>query len=273
MSGPDGAAGAWLGGAAGDTAYCVLAPNPGPMTLDGTNTWVLGAPGGDRAVVVDPGPLDEGHLGRVLDAVRARGARVSEVLLTHGHRGPQRGRGPLRRAGRGRARAGPGPGVPAGRRRAWARGTSCGPGTSSSGSSPLPATRRTRCRSCVPADGAVLTGDTVLGRGTTVVAYPDGRLAAYLESLDRLLDLTETGVVTSILPGHGPVLADARRVIEEYLEHRSERLEQVREAVAAGARSPREVVETVYADVDRAVWPSAELSVRAQLEYLEQQSR
>ena len=120
----------------------------------------------------------------------------------------------------------------------------------------------------VPADGAVLTGDTVLGRGTTVVAYPDGRLAAYLDSLDRLHDLAEAGAVTSILPGHGPVLPDALAAIEAYQEHRAERLEQVRAAVAAGRTTPRAVVELVYADVDRALWPAAELSVRAQLDYL-----
>jgi glyoxylase-like metal-dependent hydrolase (beta-lactamase superfamily II) len=120
----------------------------------------------------------------------------------------------------------------------------------------------------LPADGAVLTGDTILGRGSTVVAHPDGRLGPYLESLDRLHDLAEAGAVTSILPGHGPVLADAMAAIEAYQEHRAERLEQVRAAVAAGADTPRAVVESVYADVDPALWPAAELSVRAQLDYL-----
>ncbi len=120
----------------------------------------------------------------------------------------------------------------------------------------------------LPAEGAVLTGDTVLGRGSTVVAYPDGRLAAYLESLERLRDLAEVGAVTSIWPGHGPVLPDAITAIEGYQEHRAARLEQVREAVAAGAQTPRAVVEQVYADVDPALWPAAELSVRAQLDYL-----
>ena len=91
----------------------------------------------------------------------------------------------------------------------------------------------------LPAEGAVLTGDTVLGRGSTVVAYPDGRLAAYLESLERLRDLAEVGAVTSIWPGHGPVLPDAIAAIEGYQEHRAERLEQVRAAVAAGAADAR----------------------------------
>ncbi|HKE68637.1 MAG TPA: MBL fold metallo-hydrolase, partial [Nocardioidaceae bacterium] len=122
----------------------------------------------------------------------------------------------------------------------------------------------------LPAESAVLTGDTVLGRGTTVVAHPDGELGAYLGSLRRLRDLAESAEVTRVWPGHGPLIDDALAVIEGYLAHRAERLEQVREAMAAGASTPREVVERVYADVDPVLWPAAELSVRAQLEYLEQ---
>lgn len=76
---------AWAGGQVTERAHCVLAPNPGPMTLDGTNTWVLLEPGGTEAVVIDPGPLDEGHLARVVDTVASMGARVTETILTHGH--------------------------------------------------------------------------------------------------------------------------------------------------------------------------------------------
>jgi glyoxylase-like metal-dependent hydrolase (beta-lactamase superfamily II) len=121
----------------------------------------------------------------------------------------------------------------------------------------------------VPEDGAVLTGDTVLGRGTTVVAHPDGRLGEYLDSLRRLRDLAAGEGLTTVLPGHGPVLPRPVEVLEYYLRHREERLAQVRAAVAGGARTPREVVEVVYADVDRVLWPAAELSVRAQLAYLD----
>jgi len=120
----------------------------------------------------------------------------------------------------------------------------------------------------VPPDRAVLTGDTVLGRGTTVVAHPDGRLGAYLGSLRRLRDLAEQQQIAAIWPGHGPVLDEALPVIEHYLRHRAERLDQVREALAQGAVEPMDVVRTVYADVDERLWPAAELSVRAQLEYL-----
>jgi glyoxylase-like metal-dependent hydrolase (beta-lactamase superfamily II) len=110
----------------------------------------------------------------------------------------------------------------------------------------------------------VLTGDTILGRGTTVVAYPDGDLGDYLTSL-RLLELLRT---VPVLPGHGPALTDCGAAAAFYLRHRLARLDQVRAVVAEGATTPEEVVRTVYADVDPRLWPAAELSVRAQLAYL-----
>ncbi len=82
---PDSTLAPWSGGQVTVRAHCVLAPNPGPMTLDGTNTWVLLEPGAADALVVDPGPLDEAHLRRVLDVVAAAGARVAETVLTHRH--------------------------------------------------------------------------------------------------------------------------------------------------------------------------------------------
>jgi glyoxylase-like metal-dependent hydrolase (beta-lactamase superfamily II) len=237
------------------SAAVVLAPNPGPMTLEGTNTWLLRAPGSDGCVVVDPGPLHEGHL----QAVAAQG-RVDVVLLTHGHHdhsagarrfaeltgAPVRALDPAHRLGD--EGLGAGDVVVGGGLEVRVLAT---PGHSSDSLSfALP--------------DAVLTGDTILGRGTTVVAHPDGVLAHYLESLQRLRDL---GDVT-VLPGHGPELPSAGAAAQYYLDHREQRLEQVRAAVAAGAGTPREVVEVVYADVDRVLWHAAEMSVRAQLDYL-----
>ena len=124
----------------------------------------------------------------------------------------------------------------------------------------------------LPADHALLTGDTVLGRGTTVVAHPDGELAAYLDSLERIRSLTGDGSVASILPGHGPVVPDAAAMVAFYRVHRAERLDQVRQALADGAAAEDDPVEgvlrRVYAEVPSEVWPAARLSIRAQLEYL-----
>ncbi|HEU0104335.1 MAG TPA: MBL fold metallo-hydrolase [Mycobacteriales bacterium] len=243
------------------SAAVLLAPNPGPMTLEGTNSWVLRAPGEAACVVVDPGPLHEGHL----QALAACGP-VAVVLLTHGHadhregaarfaelvRAPVRALDPAHRLGE----EGLGEGDVAAAAGLEVRVLATPGHTADSLSFLIEADG--------DAPGAVLTGDTVLGRGTTVVAHPDGVLADYLSSLRRLRDLGGR----TVLPGHGPELPSAGEAAERYLAHREQRLDQVRAAVAAGAHTPQAVVESVYADVDRALWPAAELSVRAQLAYL-----
>jgi glyoxylase-like metal-dependent hydrolase (beta-lactamase superfamily II) len=225
----------------------VRAPNPGPLTLEGTNSWLLRAPGG-RTVLVDPGPADEAHLATLA------ASRPSLVLVTHGH--PDHVDGLPRLLDLlGAVEVWRGAG---GRRDVDGLSVEALPTPGHTGDS---------VTFVVEVDGerAVLTGDTVLGRGTTVVAYPDGDLGDYLDSLGRL---AEVGPVP-VLPGHGPALADCAAAARVYLAHRRVRLDQVRQALAAGARTTADVVEIVYSDVDRALWPAAELSVRAQLAYLE----
>jgi glyoxylase-like metal-dependent hydrolase (beta-lactamase superfamily II) len=243
-------------------ASVLLAANPSPMTLDGTNTWLLRAPDQARTVVVDPGPDDPAHL----RAVESAAGRVETILLTHGHAdhsagartlaeltgAPVRALDPKLRLGS-QGLADGDVVVAAGLEiRVWTT-----PGHSSDSLSLL----------VDDATGAaVLTGDTILGRGTTVVAWPDGDLSAYLRSLRRLAEL---GPAT-VLPGHGPELANAGEAAAFYLAHREQRLAQV--AAVVDELGPdvdaRTVVEAVYQDVDRALWPAAELSVRAQLAYL-----
>jgi glyoxylase-like metal-dependent hydrolase (beta-lactamase superfamily II) len=254
--------GGWAGGVVSERATCVLAPNPGPLTLDGTNTWVLAEPGSQECVVVDPGPLHEPHLAAVLDVVAARGLRVASTLLTHSHsdhaesasRFAELTRAPVRALGRGHDDLGDGDRVLVGGLELAVVATPGHTGDSLS--------------FVLPADGSLLTGDTVLGRGTTVVAWPDGELAAYLSSLERLERMAGAGAVTTILPGHVPTLPDAAGVLRMYLQHRGERLEQVRVAAAEVGEDADAVVERVYVDVPREVWPAARLSVLAQLDYL-----
>jgi len=107
----------------------------------------------------------------------------------------------------------------------------------------------------------------VLGRGTTVIAR-DGNLADYLATLARLRDLAGQAGLRVLLPGHGPPLTDPAGTLDFYLAHRRERLAEVTAALAAGDRTPAEIVARVYLDVDRSLWPFAEWSVRAQLDYL-----
>ena len=108
----------------------------------------------------------------------------------------------------------------------------------------------------------------VLGRGTTVITHPDGDLGAYLDSLDLLEGLVKTREVVELLPGHGPTVTDPLPWLSFYRRHRRERLDEIRAALAAGDRTASEIVARVYAEVDRSVWPAAEQSVRAQLDYL-----
>ncbi len=244
-------------------ASVVLARNPSPMTLEGTNTWVLRAPGVEACVVVDPGEEDDEHLRRV-----AEQGPVALVLLTHRH--PDHAGGarrfaeltgaPVRALDRslvlGSEALGDGDVVAAAGVELRVVHT---PGHTSDSLSFLldgPGT-----------DPVVLTGDTILGRGTTVIAHPDGVLGPYLDSLRRLADLRPG---TAVLPGHGPELPDAPAAAAAYLEHREQRLDQVRDALGRLGHdaTARQVVEMVYADVDEVLWPAADLSVEAQLVYV-----
>lgn len=261
--------GPWTGGRVSARARCVLAPNPGPMTLDGTNTWLLCEPGGDEVVVVDPGPAGEDHLHAVLAAVGAMGARVVQTLLTHRH-ADHAGGAPRFAALTGAPVRALDPALRHGDGQGLANGDVVAAAGLVLRVVETPGHTSDSLCFVLVADGALLTGDTVLGRGSTVIAAPDGRLDDYFESLDRLERITGTGGVQLVLPGHGPALPDAHAAVAAYLEHRRERLSQVAAALAAGARTTREVVEHVYIDVDRSLWPAAELSVQAQLDFLAQ---
>jgi len=229
-------------------ATLIRAPNPGPMTLDGTNTWLLRATGGRPAVVVDPGPLDEGHL----RAVAAAGP-VEAILITHGHFDHTEGVPRLVEL----------TGAPV----LDFDGTFETAGLSIRAIDTPGHTRDSVCY--VVNEDAVLSGDTILGRGTTIVAWPDGDLGSYLTSLDELERLGPIPV----LPGHGPALADCAAASGYYKAHREARLEQVSAAVSGGAVEAMDVVRIVYADVDEALWPAAEATVRAQLAYLKDREK
>jgi glyoxylase-like metal-dependent hydrolase (beta-lactamase superfamily II) len=260
----------WTGGDFGAVGHCVLASNASPMTLDGTNTWVLRAPGSGRSIVVDPGPLDPSHL----DAVVAAAGDVAVVLLTHHHLDhSEAARSFAERVGCGVRALDPSFRLGS---EGLAEGDVVAVGDLEVHVVATPGHTADSLSFVVPSERAVLTGDTVLGRGTTVVAHPDGELGAYLASLDRLHALAEAHEIETVWPGHGPVIERALPVLEHYRTHRQERLDQVREALhvlrAQGTpyddSLPRRVVEIVYADVDEILWPAAELSVRAQLAYL-----
>ncbi|WP_425561105.1 MBL fold metallo-hydrolase [Myceligenerans crystallogenes] len=255
------------------------AENPGPMTLDGTRSYVLRAPGSESSVVVDPGP----DLGPHLDALAAAGP-VELVLITHRHADHTAGSAGLRHRTGAPVRAMDpahclgaeplrgGELIRAAGLRIEVLATPGHTGDSVSfavtgptnGLTPFPET-------------VVLTGDTVLGKGTTVIAEPDGSLGAYLESLDLLESVA--GESTTGLPAHGDPLPDLAAAVRLYRAHRIDRLEQIRkalkhlgtdDAIPDGDLSTLtdDVVRAVYDDVDPSVLPAARQSVLAQLRYL-----
>ncbi|WP_125772876.1 MBL fold metallo-hydrolase [Antribacter gilvus] len=259
------------------------AENPGPMTLDGTRSYVLRAPGSTGAVVVDPGPDDAAHLGRL-----AAAGPVELVLVTHRHADHTAGSPGLHARTGAPVRA--------------ADPAHCHGGSPLTGGEVVEAAGlrievvatpgHTADSVClvVSAPGlapVVLTGDTVLGRGTTVIAEPDGSLRQYLASLDLLEHLADELAArdevpassTLAFPGHGEPLPDLAAAVRAYRAHRLERLDQVRAALDSlalpddgGARPSPDVTDAVvglvYADVDPSVLPAARQTVRAQLEYL-----
>jgi glyoxylase-like metal-dependent hydrolase (beta-lactamase superfamily II) len=238
----------------------VLAPNASGMTLDGTNTYVVGAPGSGRAVVVDPGPADPAHLAAVEGVLASRDAEVVAVLVTHHHGdhaeaaqpwGARFG-APVAAAAASVAGAG-GRLLEPGERLRLA-GTTLGVVATPGHTADHLAFRLE--------SGAVLVGDHVLGRGTSVVTHPEGDVTAYLESLRRVHDLGPSALYC----GHGPELTvDPAAVLEFYRAHRAYREEQLLAALAAGPRTVDQLVAQVYAAVPRSLWPAAAQSTRATL--------
>jgi glyoxylase-like metal-dependent hydrolase (beta-lactamase superfamily II) len=266
-AGPEGTTGQVpaIDGSGTQRARCVLAPNPSAMTLDGTNTWLIAEPGSAAAVVVDPGPDDEGHLCRVSDLATQAGQRITLIVLTHRHGDHSAGAPRLAELTGAPVRAVD----PA--QRLGNEGLLPGDVITAGGCDlrVIATPGHTDDSVCLQltADAAVLTGDTVLGRGTTVIGS-DGDLGDYLRSLDRLAALAQDASLSSLLPGHGPLLADPAGTLDYYRTHRAERLDEIRAALAAGDRTPEQIVERVYAAVDQSLWPFAALSVRSQLDYL-----
>jgi glyoxylase-like metal-dependent hydrolase (beta-lactamase superfamily II) len=238
----------------------VLAPNPSGMTLDGTNTYLVGAPGSGQAALVDPGPDDPAHLAAVEAALAARGARCVAVLVTHHHGDHAEAAQPWgahfdAQVAAARADvAGP-------RGRVLAPGERLTPAGTTVDVVPTPGHTGDHLAFRLES-GAVLVGDHVLGRGTSVVTHPEGDVVAYLESLRRVHDLGPSALYC----GHGPELTeDPTAVLDFYLAHRAYREAQILDALADGPCTVDVLVETIYAAYPREVWPAAAQSTRATL--------
>ncbi|NYJ05051.1 MBL fold metallo-hydrolase [Petropleomorpha daqingensis] len=246
----------------------VLAPNPSGMTLDGTNTYVVGAPGSGQAVLVDPGPDDAAHLAAVEAALAAREARCVAVLVTHHHGDHAEAAQPWGAHFDAQVAA-------ARSDVAGARGRLLEPGErlalAGTAVDVVPTPGHTGDHLAFRLEsGAVLVGDHVLGRGTSVVTHPEGDVVAYLESLRRVHDLGPSALYC----GHGPELTeDPAAVLEFYLAHRAYREEQILAALGDGSGTVDELVATIYAAYPREVWPAASQSTRATLAKLVAEGR
>jgi glyoxylase-like metal-dependent hydrolase (beta-lactamase superfamily II) len=216
----------------------VLAPNPSPLTLTGTNTWVVGR---DPAWVVDPGPAIESHVAAVAAEVAARGG-AGGIALTHDHADHSEAIEPLR------ALVGP---VPVARH-------------GEIGESPFDVyliPGHADDHLVFVAGAAAFTGDAVLGQGSVFVS---GRLREYLDGLRRLRALE----LEVICPGHGDPVTDPAGKLDEYLAHRAERERKLLAALEAGARSEDELLDAAWADAPANVRQFAAISMRAHLEKL-----
>ncbi len=248
----------WTGGLIAADVHCVLAPNPSPWTLEGTNTYLIGEVGG-RQVVVDPGPADSWHLRRVSELAQGR---IAAIVLTHAHVDHSEGAPDLSEL----------VGAPVISSREIA-GLDLGtvelqmhrtPGHSSDSISIIVSS---------PTGKYLLSGDTILGRGTTLVAHPDGVLSEYFDSLRLLRDLCNEQGINTLLPGHGPISESPVGLIDFYEKHRLERLEQIRAAIQEGNATVESITSVVYADVNPGVRVAAELTVAAQLHYLKNEEQ
>jgi glyoxylase-like metal-dependent hydrolase (beta-lactamase superfamily II) len=231
----------------------VRAPNPGPLTLSGTNTWVVGR---DPTWVVDPGPLIEEHLESVFGAIEQRGG-LGGVVLTHDHSDHSeavpallaRYPAPLA-AGRGAVDI------------VLSEGARVGPFTA------LATPGHAADHYAVIAEGACFTGDAVLGSGSVFISPYPGAMASYLLALTRLRLREDFNV---LCPGHGPPVWDAQSKLEEYSAHRIDRENSLIMALAEGRRTIDELLDAAWSDVPPQLRPVATATLAAHLDKLDEE--
>lgn len=236
----------------------VLAPNAGPFTGSGTNTWLLES-GGETAVI-DPGPLSEPHLAAIVDAIGVRS--VTSVLVTHGHSDHAPLANPLaQQLGVPTYGYGPAPGFDPDLRLSEGSNLVVGEATLEVVYTP----GHSDDHLCFLTGRVLFTGDHIMGGSSVMVED----MTAYLRSLKRLQELD----LERLYPGHGSEMDQPQVVISWYIAHRMQREHEILDAIEGGALGVEAIVEEVYRDVDRSLYPLAARSVAAHLRKLEDEGR
>jgi glyoxylase-like metal-dependent hydrolase (beta-lactamase superfamily II) len=235
----------------------IRAPNPGPFTLTGTNTWIVGR---EPTWVVDPGPELAEHVQAIADEIRARGG-LGGIALTHHHADHAQAVAAVRRefpdARVGAAGGSAEPDVP------LSENVRFGPLLTVE----LPG--HTRDHLAFVAGRAVMTGDAVLGSGS-VFLWPDpGALTGYLAALERL----KRHDLAVLCPGHGPLVHDPTAKLDEYIEHRLDRERRLIAALDAGLRTVDELLDTAWSDAPAALRPAATVTLATHLDKLADEGR
>ncbi len=234
----------------------VRADNPGPFTLSGTNTWVLGR---DPAWVVDPGPAIDDHLDAVLAEAERRGG-IGGIALTHDHADHAAGASILRERSGDPPLAAARPGLG---KVTLADGEAFGPlvAVSTPGHAPD--------HLAFVADAVCFSGDAVLGEGSVFIAPDPGALRGYLEGLRRL----RARPLRLICPGHGPPVPDPAAELDEYIAHRLDRERRLVEALEHGTRAEPDLLDQVWDDAPAVLRPAATVTLRAHLDKLREEGR
>jgi glyoxylase-like metal-dependent hydrolase (beta-lactamase superfamily II) len=232
----------------------VRAPNPGPYTLGGTNSWIVAR---DPAYVIDPGPPIAAHIDALLAEVEARGG-LGAILVTHDHHDHSGGVAMLvERTGAPLAAMRPDAQIP------LVDGVVVGPLTA------LATPGHAADHAAFLTGRVCFTGDAVLGEGSVFIAADPGALTGYLAALRRLRDLD----LEFLAPGHGPLITDPRAKLDEYLAHRLERERRVIEALADGLRDRDELLDRVWPQLPAELRPLAASTLAAHLAKLAEEGR
>jgi glyoxylase-like metal-dependent hydrolase (beta-lactamase superfamily II) len=252
------------------------ANNPSPLTLDGTNGYVVRV-GPGALVAIDPGPVDDRQRDALLSAAREADAHYAAILVTHGHPDHYPGAAPLAAATGAPVYAHPlarfshDRGLADGERLTFGDGDQSARGGAAFTVLHGPGHAPDHLVFVLDDERALFTGDIVLGTGTVVVAPPSGEMRTYQRTLHRLRD--EYGDAQAIYGGHGPEVRDVRAKLDEYIAHREARERAILAALAPDGATIPAIVERVYADVDRRLWPAAGRQVLAHLIALETEAR